>query len=121
MFTSISATQAAMKASTPRTSFCFTTSEWYWPVSSTSTPLMAVICAAPPPMDSPRISVTAPEASFTRMSTVLGWGVWVLSSGWKEKASPASFASWNESRTRKSSGASPKSPATRARSVPWPW
>ncbi len=110
-----------MNASAPFTSRCFTTMLWYSPVSSTAMPLSRVMRAAPPPMDSPRTTVSWPVASVTRMSTVLEWSVASSSTGTNAKCSPACSASAKESRMRTSSAAKPSMPASSARSVPWPW
>ena len=108
----------AMCASTPFASVCRMTTLWNSPVKRTSTPLMRVMTAAPPPMLSPRTDTCAPVSSVTSMSTVLGWSTWSAARGVNVKASPAACAQSNESRMRSSSGAMPSMPATSALSVP---
>ena len=73
----------------------------------------------PPPMDAPTTSSLRPDAPVSRSTAVLGCAprrfvVPIL------KCSPASLAIEKLCGMRSSSGCMPSSPATSARSVPWP-
>ena len=72
MFTPCSLKHVAMCASTPGSSICCTTMEWFSPVMYTSTPSILRITAAPPPTLSPRTHMRAPSAPSMTMSMVLG-------------------------------------------------
>ena len=76
--------------------------------------------AAPPPMETPRISRVRPSRLSQRMSTVLGWATSVVVSQMISTDTPAAFARAKASATRGSSVASPRMPATSALSAPWP-
>ena len=81
---------------------------------------MELMRTRPPPRDSPVTDMRVPSVPSIEMVTVLGWRPVPASEGTNSKSRPSSRASSNESRTRTSSGARPKIPATSARSVPCP-
>ena len=115
-----SASTPALWASTPRSSRWCTTTLVRSPVMSTSMPLMRRMTAAPPPMETPRISRVRPSRLSQRMSTVLGCATSVVVSQTMSTCTPAAFARAKASATRGSSVASSRMPATSALSVPWP-
>ncbi len=81
---------------------------------------METILTLPPPRDSPVTATLEPSALCMVTVTVLGCMPAPSSLGRNENSIPASRARSKESRTRTSSGASPRIPATSARSLPWP-
>ena len=89
------------------------------PVSLTCMPSMRLTRTWPPPTELPSMLTWAPSVPASSMSAVLGCSPSASPSA-KLTATPRSRAIASESRRRTSSVAMPSTPATMARSVPWP-
>ena len=108
-----------IRDSSPATSWWRTTRVLKMPVKLTSTPSSWSTRMRPPPVEAAWRTSFLPSALSTASTAVLGWASrrWMV---WKRNSSPCPTAISKLSGMPRSSGFIPRSPATRARSVPWP-
>jgi len=114
-----SARRAATAATTPWTSLWKVTRVGRSPLTFTEKPSISWSSTAPPPTEAPTISMVLPSLPEKRNLTELGWAP-STSSRSKRKGNPRSTAVSRAVLMPSSSGSIPRSPATRALSVPWP-